>query len=67
MAIKVVKEPDIHLTQGEIERLRPEYRRSQMYTTQPVSFETWLRSRNQTEEAVTVTIGGRPINTKTTR
>lgn len=45
MAIKIIPEPDIHITQAEMERLRPEWEASQRMTVRPVSFETWLRQR----------------------
>ncbi len=45
MAIKIIPEPDIHITQAGLERLRPEWEASQRMTVRPVSFETWLRQR----------------------
>lgn len=45
MATKIIPEPDIHITQGEMERLRPEWEASQRMTVRPVSFDAWLRRR----------------------
>ena len=43
MTIRILKEPDVFVTQAELERLVPLYRSSQKYTVEPVSFDTWLR------------------------
>ena len=45
MAIKIIKEPDIVMTQEEHDRLFQEYQRTMMHTYNPVSFETWVRSK----------------------
>lgn len=45
MAIRIIKEPDISITQTEYERLLREWESEQQYTTAPTSFETWLRNR----------------------
>lgn len=50
MGIKIIDEGDVHITQAEMERLRPEYESSQMYTTRPCSFETWLRGHKKIKE-----------------
>lgn len=50
MAIKVIEEPDVHISRSEMEYLMPEYRNSQRFTTQPVSFETWLRQHQRRTE-----------------
>lgn len=47
MAIRIIKEPDISLTQTEYERLLRKWESEQQYTTAPTSFETWLRSHQQ--------------------
>lgn len=43
MTIKIIKESDIYLTQEERDRLYREWQKSNMYTTEPVSFETFVR------------------------
>jgi hypothetical protein len=46
MAIKPIQEPDIHLPQEEIDRLRYEYVHAfQNYSGRVPSFETWVRGR----------------------
>lgn len=44
MAIKIKPEPDIHLSQAELDRYRHDYNNVCMYTVDPPSFEVWLRS-----------------------
>lgn len=43
MAIKIIQEPDIYLTQEEYDRLSREWTAANSYTTAPVSFETFVR------------------------
>ena len=46
MAIIVVEQPDIYLTEGELRKLRDEYRNTfSMYCGTPPSFEEFVRSR----------------------
>lgn len=52
MTIRLIKEPDIHLTQAEHERLSRQWQAEQQYTTAPQSFETWLRRRADAEKHI---------------
>ena len=46
MTIKVIEDgEDIVLTRSEMERLQREWEQSQRYTTEPQSFESWLRGQ----------------------
>ena len=48
MTIRIIKEPDIHLTRLEEEHLRGQYlteTRNWHGVTPPPSFETWVRAR----------------------
>lgn len=45
MTIEIVDGPKIRITRAEYELLYQEWKKSQMYTTQPRSFETWLQAR----------------------
>lgn len=47
MAIKILKEPDVYLSQEEHERLQREYASMTMYMVNPPSFEVWV-SRTKT-------------------
>lgn len=47
MSIKIIPEPDLHITQADLEHLRHEWEASQRMTVKPVSFETWLRQRRE--------------------
>jgi hypothetical protein len=42
MAIKIVEEPDVHLTREEYERLHAEWERCMMFNAAPVSFNAWV-------------------------
>jgi hypothetical protein len=45
MAIKIIEQPDIHLTQSELARYRDDYRRDySMYAGTP-AFEDYVRQR----------------------
>lgn len=44
MAIKIMEEPDIHLSRDEHDRLRQEYERRCQFMVDPPSFEKWVRS-----------------------
>ena len=46
MTIRIIKEPDIYITERERSRLLPEWERSQRMTTRPVSFKEWLRDNH---------------------
>lgn len=45
MAIRIINEPEISLTQADYERLHLVWQAEQQYTTAPESFEAWLRRR----------------------
>lgn len=46
MAIKIIDEPDIRLTQGELHRYRDEYDKAMQYYAGPrPTLEEWIRSR----------------------
>lgn len=48
MSIKIIPEPDVYVTQEEIERLRQEYAKAMSYYSGPVpSFETWVKQRKR--------------------
>ena len=48
MTIKVLPEPDIHISQEELERLQDEYQKAMAYYAgHRMSFEVWLRKRLQ--------------------
>ena len=52
MAIKIINEPDIHLTSAELDRLLHEYQQSmRYYAGPPISFENWVRRRKSHEKA----------------
>lgn len=52
MTIKVIKEPDVYLTEAELRRLRYEYDRAFSYYSGPVpSFEEFVRTRQQNDTA----------------
>ena len=45
MAIKIIEEPDIHLTDGELHRYRQEYDRAMSYYAGPrPTLEEWIRA-----------------------
>lgn len=50
MTIEIIKEPTIKLAQADHERLLTEYNASMAYSTHQVSFEVWLRGRQQQKE-----------------
>lgn len=56
MTIRLVTEPDIHLTQSEFERYRREWERMAMFMVDPPSFEEFVRTRKER----TVGKGGSP-------
>lgn len=62
MAIEIINEEPVRITQAEMERLWPEYRSSQKYTTRPVSFETWLRDRLKRKDKLTINPFRSPIH-----
>lgn len=45
MTIRLVKEPEIVLTESEYVRLLRQWESEQQYTAAPRSFEAWLRDR----------------------
>lgn len=46
MSIKVIEQPDIYLTPGELARLSAEYQKVMMfYAGPPITFEEWVRSK----------------------
>lgn len=46
MAIKIIKEPDIHITSGDLARYREEYDRAMMYYAGPrPTLEEWIRGQ----------------------
>jgi hypothetical protein len=45
MAIKIIDEPDIYLTRDEHERLYRMWERCNRHTTEPQSFESFVRSQ----------------------
>lgn len=46
MSIKIIEEPDVHVTEGELRRYRDEYRRSYMhYVGTPPTLEEFIRYR----------------------
>jgi hypothetical protein len=48
MSIKVIPEPDVYVTQDELERLRQEYAKAMAYYAGPVpSFETWVKNHKR--------------------
>lgn len=48
MAIKIIREPDVYVTEGEMQRLRQEYDRQYMfYSGVPPTFEEFVRERKQ--------------------
>lgn len=50
--IKIIKEPDVHLTEAELARYRDEYRRAyQFYSGTPLPFESWVRLRLHEDRA----------------
>lgn len=51
MAIKIIPERDIHLTQAEHERLRREYQQLCTYMVDPPSFEVWVRQRQSARQS----------------
>lgn len=50
MAIKIIPERDIHLTQAEYERLYREWRQACMYMVDPPSFEVYVQAIKAREE-----------------
>lgn len=59
MAIKIIEEPDIHLTRAEHDRFHRMWVESSRYTTAPQAFEDFVRSQlsrpNFTRDALTST------------
>jgi hypothetical protein len=51
MAIKIIDEPDIHLTAGEHARLQREWQKACAYTVNPPTFEDFVRRKKAPEEA----------------
>jgi len=50
MAIKIIDQPDIHMTASEHQRLLAEYQRAfSFYAGTPPAFEDWVRSRSLKE------------------
>lgn len=45
MSIKIIDEPEIRLTRGQHDRLMREWKRSCQYTTEPPTFEDFVRSQ----------------------
>ena len=45
MAVNIIKEPDIYITQEEHDRYYQEWQQQNMFTTAPVSFETFVRRK----------------------
>ena len=46
--IRIIKEPDVHLTEDEYRRLLAEYRQNfSFYAGTPPTFESWVRQRQQ--------------------
>jgi len=43
MAVQIIKEPDIFITQEEHERFYREWELANRFTTAPVSYETYVR------------------------
>lgn len=53
MAIKIVKEPDVHLTEDEVSRYKQSYQQDFMFYCGPVpSFEAYCRRKKQTSEDI---------------
>lgn len=53
MSVKIIPEPDIHVTQEEYERLYDAWINAMKYTTAPVSFEVWVRRQKGSEQVTT--------------
>ncbi len=45
MAIRIVEQEDVEITQAEYDKYYKEYVTSTQYHARPLSFETWLRHR----------------------
>lgn len=52
MVIKIVPEPDLHITQAELDYLKPEWEIAQCFTLRPLPFEDWLRLRLLRERTI---------------
>lgn len=50
MTIHIIREPDIHLTQADYDRLHREWQSCQQYTTAPCSFEAYVRAHRHKEQ-----------------
>lgn len=58
MAIKIIKEPDIYLTQEEHDRLHRAWEKSNRYTTEPQSFEDFVASQKARSNVCACPTGG---------
>jgi hypothetical protein len=51
MAIKIIKEQDVYLTNGEFHRLKHEYDLTFSFYSGPVpTFEDWVREKKQADQ-----------------
>lgn len=52
MSIKIIKEPDVHVTEGELARYRAEYERvMSYYAGPPITLEEFIRGRKARDSA----------------
>lgn len=50
MSIKIIKEPNIHITAGELARYRAAYEAAmRFYAGPPITLEEWIRSHSHDE------------------
>lgn len=47
MSIKVIKKPDVYVTEDELRQYRRDYERNNMYRVDPPSFEDYVRARKR--------------------
>lgn len=48
MSIKIIKEPDLQLTEAELNRYRQEYQKAMMFRVGPYpTLEEWIRGRKK--------------------
>lgn len=58
MGIKIVKEPDVHVTEGELERYRDEYQKSFSHYAGPrVTLEEFIRGKQRERGIAKKTVG----------
>jgi hypothetical protein len=49
MGIRVTKQPDVHVTEGELARYRREWQKACAYTVDPPTLEDFIRGQQRDE------------------